>query len=100
MILTHTNWLYEAHDVDNNPLNPQPGFDADSSDPGDGWTNFSYKNFNADFVARSVDGTPRVVPPYQRHDVDNNPVTPQPYQRHDVNNNPVPNPAPVPPPTP
>jgi hypothetical protein len=99
MILTHTNWLYEANDVNNDPLNPQPGFDADSSDPGDGWTNFSYKNFNADFVARSADNSPRVVQPYQRHNAANQPVTPQAYQRHDVNNDPVPNPAPVPPPS-
>ena len=95
-ILTHTNYSYDRHDVDNVDVT-NPSSTAYSLDPGDGWTNFSYLNFNGDYVRHDVNGVVGVVSAYQKHDVDNTPVAAAPYVRHDINNNPVPNPAPVPP---
>jgi len=87
-ILTHTNNNYVAHDVDNVALSPQP-----ASNPGvmdaTGWTSFTYKDFNANYVKHLVDNSVGISSAYQPHDVNNTPIVRQPYQRHDINNNPI-----------
>jgi len=98
-ILTQTNWLYERYSETAGIItSPQPAFNPVSSDPGEGWTNFSYKDFNGDYQARDEDNQPFTPDPYQAHDENNQPFTPATYVRYDENNVIVPNPAPVPPP--
>ena len=85
---------YIRHDESNNSVNPQPGSTEVNQFSGtEGWSTKTYKNFNADYVARtynSAAGTGVRTPgTYQRHDENNNPVTPGTYQRHDYNNNAV-----------
>ena len=87
-ILTHTNNNYVAHDVDNVALSPQPAANDAVMDAA-GWTSFTYKDFNGNFVRHLVDNSVGIVSAYEPHDVNNTPIVRQPYQRHDINNNPV-----------
>ncbi len=87
-ILTHTNNNYVAHDVDNVALSPQPAANDAVMDAA-GWTSFTYKDFNGNFVRHLVDNSVGIVSAYQAHDVNNTPIVRQPYQRHDISNNPV-----------
>ena len=98
-ILTQTNWLYTRYsETAGIETSPQPLFNPVSSDPGDGWTNFSYKDFNGNYQARDENNVPFTPAPYVPRDENNQIITPAPYVRHDEDNNVVPNPAPVPPP--
>ena len=90
------NVFYQRHDENNNPI-PNPASTADNSDPGEGWSNLSYLNFNDDYVRYDEAGNVAPAPePYQRHDENNQPIASAPYVRHDEDNNPVPNPPPIP----
>lgn len=91
------NFWYRRHDEDN--LNPVlPPNTQDNSDPGEGWSNFNYRNFSAGYIRRDTKNNPvGVVSAYQRHDINNNPVgVVSAYQRHDEDNIDVPNPPDIP----
>ena len=87
-ILTHTNNNYERYDEDNVLESPQPAFRSASMDAV-GWTNFTWKDFDGDYVRHLVDNEVGEVLDYVKRDVDNNIVVPSQYIRHDENNNPV-----------
>ena len=90
------NVFYQRHDENNAPI-PNPSSTADNTDPGEGWSNLNYLNFNGDYVRYDEEGNVAPAPqPYQRYDAEGNPVTPAPYVRHDENNVIVPNPPPIP----
>lgn len=86
--------VYIRHDVNNNPVSPQPGFTTVTGLGGTtGWSTVTYENFNTDYIAYTYNsaagiGT-RASSTYQRHDINNNPVGVGSYQRHDINNNPI-----------
>ena len=81
---------YIRHDKNNNPVDPQPG-STDASDLGgnSGWTEVSYKNFNADYEAHDYLNQDRTPGTYQARNFDNTPRTPAEYQRHDQFNLPI-----------
>ena len=87
-ILTHTNNNYERYDEDNVLASPQPAFRSASMDAV-GWTNFTWKDFDGDYVKHLVGGGVTSVQEYVKRDVDNNIVTPPQYIRHDIDNNPM-----------
>lgn len=87
-ILTHTNNNYERYDEDNVLESPQPAFRSASMDAV-GWTNFTWKDFDGDYVKTLVGGGVTSIQEYVKRDVDNNIVTPEQYIRHDIDNNPV-----------
>ena len=87
-ILTHTNNNYERYDENNVLASPQPAFRSASMDAA-GWTNFTWKDFDGDYVKHLVGGGVTSVQEYVKRDVDNNIVTPDQYIRHDIDNNPV-----------
>ena len=76
------NVYYQRHDENNNPI-ANPASTADNSDPGEGWSNLNYLDFNADYVRYS--DTPGITT-----------TPPAPYVRRDENNVIVPNPPPIP----
>jgi len=84
-ILTHTNNNYVRHDDDNVVASPQPAFRSESMDA-IGWTNFTYKDFDGDYVKHDVDNDPIDTEQYVKRDVDNNIIVAEPYVRHDENN--------------
>ena len=90
-----SNENYVKHDENNNPVSPQPGSTQDTSDPGLGWQTTPYKNFNADYVARNADNTPRTPLPYIPRGSDNQIIPKATYVRMDENNNPVVSPGPI-----
>ena len=78
---------YIRHDKDNNPVNPQPGSTTHSDLGGSsGWTEVTYKNFNADYVPRDVSNSVITRGTFQARNADNTVRTPAAYQRHDINN--------------
>lgn len=82
--------VYIRHDVNNNPVSPQPGFTTVTRFAGnEGWTTSSYEEWNVDYVRHDVNNNPVGVGTYQRHDVNNNSIGVGTYQRYDVNNNPI-----------
>jgi len=82
--------FYIRHDINNDPVIPQPSStDVTIFNGTEGWTNITYKDWNADYIARNSDNTVRTPGAYQARNADNTPRTPAAYQRHDVNNNPV-----------
>lgn len=87
-ILTHTNNNYVRYDENNVIASPQPAFNSATMDA-TGWTSFTYKNFDGDYVKHLVDNNVGIRSSYVPRDVDNNIITKQPYVRHDENNNPV-----------
>ncbi|AIX23323.1 hypothetical protein Syn7803C9_133 [Synechococcus phage ACG-2014f] len=87
-ILTHTNNNYERYDEDNVLASPQPAFRSESMDAV-GWTNFTWKDFDGDYVKTLVGGGITSINEYVKRDVDNNIVTQPQYIRHDIDNNPV-----------
>ena len=87
-ILTHTNNNYERYDEDNVLASPQPAFRSASMDAA-GWTNFTWKDFDGDYVKTLVGGGATSIQEYVKRDVDNNIVIPGQYIRRDENNNPV-----------
>ena len=90
------NFYYQRYD-ENNVLIPNPASTADNSDPGEGWSNLNYLNFNGDYVRHDENNQVAPAPqPYQRYDENNQPIASAPYVRHDEDNNPVPNPPPIP----
>ena len=80
---------YIRHDKNNNAVDPQPG-STDASDLGgsSGWTEVSYKNFNADYEAHDHLNQDRTPGTYQARHTNNTVRTPAAYVRHDKNNNP------------
>jgi hypothetical protein len=54
-----------------------------------GWTNFTWKDFDGDYVKHLVGGGVTSIQEYVKRDVDNNIVIPEQYIRHDIDNNPV-----------
>lgn len=90
------NFFYQRSDENNNPIT-NPSSTDDNSDPGEGWSNLNYLDFNGDYVRydenNNVAPTPQA---YQRHDENNQPISSASYIRHDEDNNPVPNPPPIP----
>ena len=75
---------YIRHDKDNNQVNPQPGSTTVNELSGnDGWATVTYKNFNADYVARNTNNTSRTPGTYQARNTDNTTRTPASYNRHD-----------------
>ena len=90
------NVFYQRSDEDNNPI-PNPASTADNSDPGDGWSNLNYLNFDGGYVRHDENNQVAPAPqPYQRRDENNQLIASDPYVRHDEDNNPVPNPPPIP----
>ena len=91
------NAFYQRHDEDNVVV-PNPGSTADNSDPGQGWSNLNYLNFNLDKEYIDDEGNQRTPAPYQARDDDNNIRTPAPYQRYDDQDppQPVPDKPPIP----
>jgi hypothetical protein len=81
---------YIRHDINNNPVSPQPGSNTVTVlDNCEGWTPITYEVWNADYVARNSDNTVRTPGTYQARNSDNTVRTPAAYQRHDINNDPV-----------
>jgi len=85
---------YIRHDANNNAVSPQPGSTTVNQFSGnEGWSTVTYKNFNADYVARTYNSaagsSSRTPGTYQARNANNTPRTPGTYQRHDANNNPV-----------
>ena len=85
---------YVRHDKNNSAVSPQPGSTTVNQFSGsEGWSTVTYKDFNADYVARtynSAAGTGTRNPDdYQRHDKNNSQVNPGTYQRYDKNNSQV-----------
>ena len=81
---------YIRHDKDNNPSVPQPLSTSVTIYSGtEGWTDITYEDWNADYVARNADNSVRTPGTYQARNADNTPRTPAPYQRHDKDNNEV-----------
>lgn len=81
---------YIRHDATNTPVDPQPSStEVTIFDGTEGWTDITYKDWNADYVARNSDNSVRIPGSYQARTVDNTPRTPAPYQRHDKDNNEV-----------
>lgn len=81
---------YIRHDKDNDVVDPQPSSnEVTIFDGTEGWTDITYKDWNADYVARKADNTSRTPGTYQARNFDNTTRTPASYQRHDVNNDPV-----------
>ena len=80
---------YIRHDKNNTAVDPQPG-STDASDLGgsSGWTEVSYKNFNADYEAHDHLNQDRTPGTYQARHTNNTVRTPAAYVRHDKNNNP------------
>ena len=75
---------YIRHDKDNNQVSPQPGSTTVNALSGDdGWATVTYKNFNADYVARNTNNTSRTPGTYQARNTDNTTRTPASYNRHD-----------------
>ena len=75
---------YIRHDKDNNQVSPQPGSTTVNELSGnDGWATVTYKNFNADYVARNNNNTSRTPGTYQARNTDNTTRTPASYNRHD-----------------
>ena len=90
------NFFYQRSDENNNPIT-NPASTDDNSDPGEGWSNLNYLDFNGDYVRYDENNTVAPTPQaYQRHDENNNPIGAASYIRHDENNDPVPNPPPIP----
>ena len=83
------NAFYQRHD-ENNVAVPNPGSTADNTDPGSGWSNLNYLNFNADKIYIDDNGDPRTPDPYQARNDDNTPRTPGTYQRYDDQDPPQP----------
>ena len=81
---------YIRHDKNNNAVDPQPG-STDASDLGgnSGWTEVSYKNFNADYEAHDHLNQDRTPGTYQARNTNNTVRTPAAYVRHDKDNNPL-----------
>jgi hypothetical protein len=81
---------YIRHDIDNNPVDPQPSYNEITLYDGtEGWSEITYSVWNGDYVARNVDNTTRTPGTYQARNADNTPRTPGSYQRHDENNDPI-----------
>ena len=85
---------YIRHDKNNSAVSPQPGSTTVNQFSGnEGWSQVTYKNFNADYVARtynSAAGTGTRTPgTFQARDKDNNVRNPAAYQRYDKNNSQV-----------
>ena len=78
---------YQRNDVDCNPVGSQPGSSTVNQFSGnEGWTTVTYKNWNADFQARSVNNSTRTPGTFQARTVDNSTRTPNAYQRHNLSN--------------
>ena len=84
------NSNYVRHDKNNTAVDPQPG-STDASDLGgsSGWTEVSYKNFNADYEAHDHLNQDRTPGTYQARNTNNTVRTPAAYVRHDKDNNPL-----------
>ncbi len=90
------NFYYQRSDEDNNPI-ANPASTDNDSDPGEGWSNLNFLDFNAGYVRYDVNNNVAPAPqPYQRHDENNNPIATPPYVRYDEDNIIVPNPPPIP----
>ena len=81
---------YQRRDKDNAVANPQPGSTTVNHFSGnEGWATKTFKNWNADFQARTVDNSTRTPGTFQARTVDNSTRTPAAYQRYDLDNNAV-----------
>ena len=81
---------YQRNDVDCDPVDPQPGSSTVNQFSGnEGWSTKTFKNWNADFQARSVNNSTRTPGTFQARTVDNSTRTPAAYQRYDLSNNAV-----------
>lgn len=81
---------YVRHTIDNLVDPNQPAStEVTIFDGTEGWTDITYKDWNADYIARNSDNSVRTPGTYQARTADNTPRTPAAYQRHDVNNDPV-----------
>lgn len=81
---------YIRHDKDNNQVSPQPSSTSITIfDVCEGWSTITYKDWNANYVARNSDNTVRTPGVYQARNSDNTTRTPALYQRYNVNNQPI-----------
>ena len=81
---------YQRNDVNCDPVGSQPGSSTVNWFSGrEGWTTVTFKNWNADFQARTVDNSTRTPGTFQARTVNNSTRTPAPYQRYDITNNAV-----------
>ncbi len=84
-ILTATNNNYVRHDENNVVASPQPAFRSESMDS-IGWTNFTHKDFDGDYVKHDADNNPIDTQQYVKRDVDNNIIVREQYVRRDEDN--------------
>ena len=81
---------YIRHDENNQEADPQPNSNTVTVFGGsEGWSEIEYMDWNADYIARNDDNTPRTIGTYQRYDDNSDPITPQSYQRYDENCDPI-----------
>ncbi len=81
---------YQRNDVDCNPVGSQPGSTTVKWFSGNEvWSTKTFKNWNADFQARSVNNSTRTPGTFQARTADNSTRTPAAYQRYDLSNNAV-----------
>ena len=83
---------YIRHDINNNPVSPQPGVSTVSDLGGiSGWSTVTYQNYNLDFIARTYNGlSVREVNSFTPRNIDNTAREPEDYIRHDDTNFPKP----------
>ena len=83
---------YIRHDINNNPVSPQPGVSTVSDLGGvSGWSTVTYQNYNSDFIARTYNGlSVREVNSFTARNIDNTARTPAVNVRHDETNLPTP----------
>tara|TARA_R100001463_G_scaffold24174_3_gene57696 strand:+ start:520 stop:792 length:273 start_codon:yes stop_codon:yes gene_type:complete len=83
------NMDYLQRNADNSLADPALGFTVVNNrfSGNEGWTTIpSYKDFNADYVARNPDNSARTPGTFQARNTDNTTRTPAAYQRHGVTN--------------
>ena len=95
------NFYYQRYSDTPGISTDQPSFVVDNTDPGNGWSNYNYKNFNDGYIRYSDTPGITTTPPasYQRYS-DTPGITtaqPAPYQRYDDQDPPQQVPNPVPP---
>ena len=83
---------YIRHDINNNPVSPQPGVSTVSDLGGiSGWSTVTYQNYNSDFIARTYNGlSVREVNSFTARNIDNTAREPEDYLRRDDTNFPKP----------
>ena len=78
---------YVRNDKDCDPVDPQPGSTTVNQFSGnEGWATVTYKNWNADYVARNPNNSARTPGTFQARASNNSTRTPAAYQRRNTSN--------------